>query len=153
MNITYKQASLEDIELLAKSRIIVLREANHLDNSSDMSEIETQSYNYYRQAIPSGECIAYLVFDDDKFIGCGGVSFFRVMPTCHNPTGQKAYLMNIYTSPEYRRKGIAYKTLDLLVKATKKKGVNHITLEATAMGRPMYEKYGFTKMNDEMELL
>lgn len=153
MNITYKQASLDDIELLVKSRIIVLRDANHLDDSADMSEIKAQSYDYYRQAIPNGECINYLVFDDDKLIGCGGVSFFRVMPTCHNPTGKKAYLMNIYTAPEYRRKGIAYKTLDLIVKATKEKGINHINLEATAMGRSMYEKYGFTKMNDEMELL
>ena len=32
MNITYKQANLDDIELLVKSRIIVLREANHLDD-------------------------------------------------------------------------------------------------------------------------
>ena len=153
MNITYKQANLDDIELLVKSRIIVLREANHLDDSADMSEVKAQSYDYYRKAILNGECIVYLVFDDDKLVGCGGVSFFRVMPTCHNPTGKKAYLMNIYTSPEYRRKGIAYKTLDLLIKATRETGINHITLEATAMGRPMYEKYGFTKMNDEMELL
>lgn len=153
MNITYKQANLDDIELLVKSRIIVLREANHLDDSADMSEVKAQSYDYYRKAILNGECIVYLVFDDDKLVGCGGVSFFRVMPTCHNPTGKKAYLMNIYTSPEYRRKGIAYKTLDLLIKATREKEINHITLEATAMGRPMYEKYGFTKMNDEMELL
>lgn len=153
MNITYKQANLDDIELLVKSRIIVLREANHLDDSADMSEVKAQSYDYYRKAILNGECIVYLVFDDDKLVGCGGVSFFRVMPTCHNPTGKKAYLMNIYTSPEYRRKGIAYKTLDLLIKATREMGINHITLEATAMGRPMYEKYGFTKMNDEMELL
>lgn len=153
MNITYKQANLDDIELLVKSRIIVLREANHLDDSADMSEVKAQSYDYYRKAIPNGECIVYLVFDDDKFVGCGGVSFFRVMPTCHNPTGKKAYLMNIYTSPKYRRKGIAYKTLDLLIKATREKGINHITLETTSMGQPMYEKYGFTKMNDEMELL
>lgn len=153
MNITYKQANLDDIELLVKSRIMVLREANHLDDSADMSEVKAQSYDYYRKAILNGECIVYLVFDDDKLVGCGGVSFFIVMPTCHNPTGKKAYLMNIYTSPEYRRKGIAYKTLDLLIKATREKGINHITLEATDMGRPMYEKYGFTKMNDEMELL
>ena len=37
MNITYKQANLDDIELLVKSRIMVLREANHLDDSADIS--------------------------------------------------------------------------------------------------------------------
>lgn len=38
----------------------------------------------YMQA---GAHIAYLVFDEERFIGAGGVSFFRVMPTYHNPTG------------------------------------------------------------------
>ena len=60
--------------------------------------------------------------------------------------------MNMYTNPEYRRKGIAYKTLDMLIKDIKSKGISSISLEATAMGRPLYEKYGFVKMNDEMEL-
>jgi GNAT superfamily N-acetyltransferase len=75
------------------------------------------------------------------------------MPTYHNPTGYKAYIMNMYTVPEYRRKGVAYKTLDLLVSDAKDRGINAISLEATDMGRPLYEKYGFVKMDDEMELL
>ena len=33
-----------------------------------------------------------------------------------------------------------------------KQGVSQITLEATEMGRPLYEKYGFVKMEDEMVL-
>jgi ribosomal protein S18 acetylase RimI-like enzyme len=74
------------------------------------------------------------------------------MPTFHNPTGRKAYIMNMYTKPEYRRNGIAYKTLDLLIEEAKRKGITAISLEATDMGRPLYEKYGFVKMNDEMEL-
>lgn len=74
------------------------------------------------------------------------------MPTYHNPTGRKAYIMNMYTSPDYRRKGIAYKTLDLLVSSAKEKGISAISLEATDMGRPLYEKYGFIKMNEEMML-
>ena len=61
-------------------------------------------------------------------------------------------LLNMYTHPDYRRNGIAYKTLDMLINDTKCKGVTSISLEATAMGRPLYEKYGFVKMNDEMEL-
>lgn len=60
--------------------------------------------------------------------------------------------MNMYTAPEYRRKGIAYKTLDLLVGDIKSRGISSISLEATDMGRPLYEKYGFIKMDAEMEL-
>lgn len=74
------------------------------------------------------------------------------MPTYHNPSGKKAYIMNMYTIPEYRRRDIAIKTLDMLIKDTKNKGITSISLEATDMGRPLYEKYGFIKMNDEMEL-
>ena len=65
------------------------------------------------------------------------------MPTYHNPSGKKAYIMNMYTAPEYRRQGIAIHTLDLLVKNAKEQGVLQITLEATDMGRLLYEKYGF----------
>lgn len=36
------------------------------------------------------------------------------MPTYYNPSGNKAYIMNMYTNPDYRRLGIAYQTLELL---------------------------------------
>ena len=60
--------------------------------------------------------------------------------------------MNMYTRPEYRRNGIAYKTLDLLIQECRASGIENISLEATSMGRPLYEKYGFVGMKDEMEL-
>ena len=47
--------------------------------------------------------------------------------------------MNMYTKPEYRRKGIAYKTLDMLIKDIKSKGISAISLEATEMGRSKLE--------------
>jgi ribosomal protein S18 acetylase RimI-like enzyme len=74
------------------------------------------------------------------------------MPTCDVNTGRKSYVMNMYTDPEYRRQGIAYKTLDLLVADAKARGVEHITLEATDMGRPLYERYGFIAAGAEMLL-
>lgn len=151
-NYTYKQATLEDINELVRTRITVLRAANKLSEDVDMSQVEAQSYEYYKKALETGEHIAYLVYDQEQFIGAGGVSFFQVMPTYHNPSGKKAYIMNMYTAPEYRRCGIAFHTLDLLVKHAKEQGILQISLEATDMGRPLYEKYGFVKMEDEMEL-
>lgn len=152
-NIKYKRATLEDIEELVRTRIIVLRAANKLSAEIDMSVVEKESYEYYKRALVTDQHIAYLVYDNDKFIGAGGVSFYQVMPTYHNPSGRKAYIMNMYTAPEYRRKGIAYNTLDLLIREAKRQGVYQILLEATEIGRQLYEKYGFIKMKDEMELI
>ena len=149
----YKRATLDDVEELVRTRIIVLRAANKLTDDVDMSVVEQESYAYYKRALETGEHIAYLVYDNGKFIGAGGVSFYQVMPTYHNPSGKKAYIMNMYTAPEYRRQGIAFHTLDLLVKDAKEQGVSLIALEATDMGRPLYAKYGFIKMEDEMELV
>ena len=151
-NYEYKKATIEDINELVRTRIIVLRAVNKLSDDVDMSVVEKESYEYYKRALETGEHITYLVYDNGTFIGAGGVSFYQVMPTYHNPTGKKAYIMNMYTAPEYRRKEIAIHTLDLLVKDAKKQGVSQIALEATDMGRPLYEKYGFVKMEDEMEL-
>ena len=149
----YKRATVEDIEELVRTRIIVLRAANKLSDDVDMSLVEKESYGYYMQALVTGDHIAYLVYDNGKIIGAGGVSFYKVMPTYHNPSGKKAYIMNMYTASEYRRQGIAFCTLDLLVKAAKDQGISQIALEATDMGRPLYEKYGFVKMEDEMKLV
>lgn len=149
----YKIATIEDIDELVQTRIIVLRAANKLSDEEDMQMVEKMSYEYYKKALVSGDCVAYLVHDKGKFIGAGSVSFYQVMPTYHNPSGRKAYIMNMYTSPEYRRQGIAYKTLKLLIGEAKKQGIIQITLEATDMGRPLYEKYGFVNMKDEMELV
>lgn len=152
MSVIYKKATPDDIDILVSTRIEVLRSANLLDESSDMSNVRNESYNYYKNALSNNTHTAFLVFDNERIIGTGGVSYYQVMPTYHNPTGKKAYIMNMYTSPDYRRKGIAYKTLDLLIEDAKSRGITEITLEATKMGRPLYEKYGFTAMQSEMIL-
>ena len=118
-----------------------------------MEEVKRQSRAYYEKAIPDGTHTAFLVFDRGSFVGAGGISYYQVMPTYHNPTGRKGYIMNMYTRPEYRRRGIAFHMLDLLVRDAREKGVSFISLEATPAGRPLYEKYGFTPMAGEMELL
>lgn len=151
--IEYKKATTKDIAELVRTRVIVLRAANKLSDDVDMSIVEQESYAYYKRAVETGEHMAYLVYDKETFIGAGGVSFYQVMPTYHNSSGKKAYIMNMYTAPEYRRQGIAFHTLDLLVKAAKERGISQIVLEATDMGRPLYEKYGFVKMEDEMGLV
>ena len=46
MNLTYKRATLEDIDILTETRIEVLRAANKLPADTDMSEVE-RYYSYF----------------------------------------------------------------------------------------------------------
>lgn len=152
MGLVYRRATAADLDLLVRTRVEVLRAANGLADPADMPEVETRSRAYYREALASGDHVAYLVLDGEELAGAGGISFYRLLPTCHNPTGENGYIMNMYTRPAYRRRGVAYQTLDLLVAAARERGVSRVTLEATRMGRPLYEKYGFVGLGDEMEL-
>lgn len=69
MNLTYKRATIEDIDILTETRIKVLRAANKLSDDIDMSKVEQQSYGYYKKALCDGTHIAYLIFDGNCFVG------------------------------------------------------------------------------------
>ena len=60
-NYEYKKATIEDINELVRTRIIVLRAVNKLSDDVDMSVVEKESYEYYKRALETGEHITYLV--------------------------------------------------------------------------------------------
>ena len=153
MTIEYRKAKLSDLDLLVSTRIEVLRAANGLSSDADMRIIEAESRRYYLDALVNDQHTAYLALEGDEVVGTGGISYYRVMPTWHNPTGEKAYIMNMYTRPDCRRRGIAMGMLDRLVGDAKARGVAAIALEATRIGRTLYLKYGFIQAESEMELL
>ena len=150
--LSFRRAGVEDLDLLVRTRIEILRAANRLPDDADMRAVEAASRDYYLRALSDGTHTAILAFDDGAFAGAGGVSYYRVMPTYHNPTGECAYIMNMYTRPSHRHRGVATRTLDLLAADARQRGVTHIGLEATPMGRPLYEKYGFKAAEGEMVL-
>lgn len=77
MNLIYKKATVEDIDLLTETRVEVLRAANKLSADTNMDEVRKQSYDYYKNALCDGTHIAYLVFAENQIVGTGGVSFFE----------------------------------------------------------------------------
>ena len=147
----YVRATVADIEHLVSSRIQVLKTVFHSNELEDMSEIESACAQYYREALTDGTHTAYLVLDGEKVIGTGGICYYRVMPMPYDKTGRRAFIMNMYTDEGYRKKGIAGKILELLIEDAKQKGITQIFLSATEMGKPVYEKYGFSMETGAMK--
>lgn len=142
-------AAKDDIELLMSSRLEMLKVVNNLPADYEYSEeIVRESRDYFL----NGDHITVLAIDDGKVIGCASMSFMWIMPTFSHPTGKRAHLMNVYTKSEYRRQGIARKMVNMLIDETWKRGATEISLDATTMGRPLYESLGFTNSTEGMVL-
>lgn len=74
------------------------------------------------------------------------------MPSPDNLTGMCAYLMNIFTLPEYRGQGIGEKTVRWLINRAKERGIEKICLETSDAARKMYGRIGFSPMTDYLKL-
>lgn len=148
-----KKATVEDIPLLVSMRMSLLHSAIGDGEKENWKFVQEQIEKYYKKTIPEKTHIAYLAFEDNRCVGTGGVCFYQILPTYFKPTGKKAYIINMYTLPGYRRKGIATKILNLLIKESLSRGATYISLEATAIGKPLYEKNGFAVLNSEMQYM
>ena len=95
----------------------------------------------------------YLAFCAEEIAGRGfrGLAAYE-MPAGSNPTGECAFLMNIYTAPAYRRRGVARRIVEKLIEDAKARGIRSVLLEATEMGRPLYESLGFEDAQGYMRL-
>ena len=102
------------------------------------------------ETIEDGSFVAFIAQDQGKIVATSGVCFYRMPPYCRCPNGNAAYIMNMYTLPEYRKQGIAEKLFKQLVEEARARGVTKISLNATDAGRPLYQKLGFTDSENDM---
>ena len=148
--ITYRRTTEEDIDILVKTRIEFLYEAVEVFRDRSPDELEKTLEVYFSESIPTEEFVGWLAYNEGELIATSGISFYRIPPTFNNLTGKIGYIMNMYTKPEWRRKGIGSKLFEKLIEEAKKKNIAKLVLHATDDGKPLYEKHGFETKHTEM---
>lgn len=87
--------------------------------------------------------MVYLAEEDGKAAGC---VFFLLINKPASPlfiTGKTGTLMNVYTLPEYRRRGIGKKLVSMAIEDGKAWDLSYIELRATKCGYPLYKQLDF----------
>jgi predicted GNAT family acetyltransferase len=57
-------------------------------------------------------------------------------------------VVNVYTEPQWRGKGVAKSLLRELMHWASQQGMDRVVLHASDAGRPLYEKLGFRPTNE-----
>ena len=147
--IIYRKATVGDIADLAKIRSVFIQEAAGC-SETERDKLETANKDYFQSALADDSFVAWIALDGDKIAATSGLSFYIVPPSIKNIDGRVAYIMNMFTFPEYRKQGIGTELFNRIVEEAKIRGYRKIMLNATDMGKPIYEKYGFKDVKGDM---
>jgi GNAT superfamily N-acetyltransferase len=141
----------EDIEKVISLRIAFMREME-----PDARELEAvvidSTRRYVSERLPAGKFLVWFAEEDGQIIGTSGLIFFRRPPTFRCASDLHAYILNMYTQPEWRGKGVATMLLKHIIEYVRTTPTKHISLHASDMGRSVYEKIGFKISSAEMVL-
>ena len=148
--LTIRRATLEDIEALIQLRLQLFRETGDLREEHSEQETADVARTYFQHALPTEQFLAWVAEIDGRIIGTSGLIFFEKPPiiTRH----REAYIMNMYTVPEWQRRGVASALLQEIIAYVRTTPASRIWLRTTEQGRRLYEKHGFVPTRDELEL-
>lgn len=88
---------------------------------------------------------------DGRIVAGGGVIVLTFQPHPIDPRAQRAWVVNMFTEPEYQRRGLARRLVQAMIDWSRAEGMRYLYLHASDAGRSLYESTGFIA-NNEMRL-
>src|SRR5207248_90590 len=128
-----------DVDTLVEFRFRLLYETHFAPEGADQAAVKSAFREYFETHIPSGEFIGWAAEVDGVAVATGGMVFWHKPPLDDDATGREAYIMNMYTLPEWRGKGIAGKLMDVLIEDARAAGIRRIRLHASEAGSRVYK--------------
>jgi len=149
----YRRVVLSDVPLLTELRLAMRRERETAPPPADMEAFANEVAAFFRTAVADGSYAGVIAEEGGEIAGTGGICFHRHPPSYAVPNGRSACLLNMYTVPKFRGRGVASGILRKLREIAVEAGCCKMTLNASAAGKPLYVKFGFTEVANEMELV
>ncbi len=143
------KATVQDIDKVLDARYETIKAVCNLEESYCFSERFMEDTKKYFQ---NAEQTTVLALDGENVVGCATLCYVWLVPTFDHSGGKRGHIMNVYTNRRYRRQGIAYQMMNMLIDDARGKGATELSLDATEDGRPLYEKCGFVASTEGMVL-
>jgi ribosomal protein S18 acetylase RimI-like enzyme len=106
--------------------------------------------NYFDSSLSDKSLVVWVADDHGVVVSSVCFCLCRLAPRFENPSGLVAYMANVFTVPNYRRKGIGSNLISEAIVDLKTQGIRKILLHSSDMAKPMYESLGFVEGKNYM---
>ncbi len=147
-----RQATVADAATIADQRRSMFADMNEGDPMR-RDAVASGSLPWLEKKLSAGEYIGWLVTSPDQSVAAGaGIWLLEWPPTITDLSGRRGMLLNVYTHPAHRRRGLARTLVETSLRWCRDNGIVVVILHASDDGRPLYDSMGF-KPTNEMRLL
>jgi GNAT superfamily N-acetyltransferase len=147
--IIIRPAEPDDAQTITHHRCEMFIDIRGEIDPSDLDDMATAYLPLVRQALADGSYLGWLACTaSGDIVAGGGLLLYDWIPAPGRPKPSKAYVLDVYTDPTYRRRGIARRIMTEIVDRCRAEGYNRVFLHASTAGRPLYEALGFEQTNE-----
>jgi ribosomal protein S18 acetylase RimI-like enzyme len=138
-------ATPADVEIIVSLRMRLFAETGETLDDDSAGKVEQSTREFFSQNIASSISRTWVATADadQVVVSVGTLAFFTRPPYPGNLSGREAYLLNMYTLPQYRKQGFARKILETAMRFAQQAGCQKVWLHASPAGRTLYESQGF----------
>lgn len=140
-----RQATLADLDLLVRHRRAMWADMDVTYTREDLDAADPVYRAWAARRLRTGRFVGFIVEERGRPVASGCVWVKRVHPRPAAATLDEAYLLSMYTEPAHRGKGHAERIVRAALAWARERGLPRMTLHASDMGRPLYEKLGFER--------
>ena len=148
--ITIRTATPKDIPEILRQRRAMYEDMDYAD-AEKLAAMQALSYDYLKTALAEGSFRAWLAYSGDQVVAGGAIVISPWPAHPYDLECRRATILNVYTNPHHRRRGIARQLMQTMIDWCKREGFANVTLHASKDGRHLYESLGF-KPSNEMKL-
>lgn len=145
--ITIREATLDDIPEIVRQRRRMYEDMHYTDLAA-LERSASLNTAYLQEAIAEGFFRSWLACVGSRAVAGGAVLIVPWPAHPYDLECRRATILNVYTEPEYRRRGIARHLMETMITWCKQEGLARINLHASEDGRPLYESLGFEPSNE-----
>lgn len=138
-----REALAADIPALTTLRMALFCEVGELARPDEDPVLREATQAYFIQAQEEGSARSWVVEEEGEVVACAPLALFVRPPYPGNLAGREGYLLNIYTRPAWRRRGMANALLVAMVAYAREQQLGKLWLHASSDGRAIYERFGF----------
>jgi GNAT superfamily N-acetyltransferase len=150
-SVSIRRAALADLDVLVRLRLAMLDEINAQGIPTNVQKLAAANRRYFAQRIPDEQYVGWLAEAGGQVVATAGLVFFERPPGVQNLSGIEAYVLNVYTLPDWRGRGIAAQIVEALIAYARTTSIRRLWLHATPDGAHIYQRAGFID-RIEMEL-